>query len=162
MPPKGSSKARQTRSKARACNTPEVTPATSQILDPEEIIDLETSIDKNDPKVVELTSNADLALEDQNTSMEQTLTIDSNGPVERIATSIQKTKETEPEKNFTLATLAANANQDKIALLDDKRPAASALQVEPENVPDILIDEVLSDGKGTDIIENKVSENLNH
>ena len=62
MPPKGSSKARQTRSKTRACNTPEVTPATSQVLDPEEIIDLETSIDKNDPKVVELTSNADLAL----------------------------------------------------------------------------------------------------
>ena len=43
MPPKGSSKERQTRSKARACNTLEVTPATSQALDPEEIIDLETS-----------------------------------------------------------------------------------------------------------------------
>ena len=68
----------------------------------------------------------------------------------------QKTIETEPEKTFTLATPAANANQDKIALLDDKRPAASALQVEPENVPDIHIDDVL------DIVENKVSENLKH
>ena len=148
MPPKKKPKEVFTRSKTKTRNVPELTPAAPQ----------------NDPKTVEPTSNGDISLDEKGST--ENMSFDSNGPVEKLPTP-KKGIEKGPENNLAIIAEQQNVPNTKQALLEQQShilaPLAPAIPVGPEKVPDIQIkEENISDEEGTDIIENKVSENLNH
>ena len=100
MPPKRRGRPRKAHYEPK---TP--TPAESVILNPQEIVDLEIGLDKRDQNEIEPTANGDISLEvaDTNTVREETMTIDSNGPVERIPTP-QTNAKSESKEDLALLT----------------------------------------------------------
>ena len=158
MPPKRRGRPRKAHYEQK---TP--TPAESVILDPQEIIDLEIGLDKGDQNEIEPTANGDISLEvaDTNTVREETMTIDSNGPVERIPTP-QTNAKSESKEDLALLTPVTDSDPQILSVEGQLTGPVAPNTKGEENVLEFHLGEDLSDDEGTDIIENKVSENLNH